>query len=90
MYSSLRNGIFSALDITGSYVAQYIYLGLIVFVISSFIVREKWSQFVGTLITGLVIIALDILFAGETLGTSVYHLLHFILMPLLVTSVIRR
>lgn len=90
MYANLRNAIFSAFNIAGTYVAQYIYLGILVFVIASFITPNRWKQFTGVAITGAVIILLDILLAGVSLGASAYHLLHFILIPFLVTAVIRR
>ncbi len=90
MYANLREVIFNAMNITGTFVPQYIYLGVLVFIIASFATVDRWKQFFGVLVCGLVLITLDILFAGLTLASSAYHLLHFILIPFLVTSIIRR
>jgi hypothetical protein len=88
MYSEIRGTILKI--IPGSGDANYIYIGLIIFIITSFIVRQKWGAFFATVGVCVIIKVMDYFILPQTEYRTLVELVHFILAPLLITALLKK
>ncbi len=85
MYANLRNWIFTA--IPGTCFSDFIYLGIIVFIIAGFFSSRRWGAFVATCIFAVVFKLLDwLVIPGQQLIPMIEQILHMIFLPLVITA----
>jgi len=89
MYASIKSALFALIP-NHPLDADHIYLGMIAYIIATFMTGRVWPAFIGVLALGLVMEGLDIMVLGHTAGQSIYDLLHFITVPLLISVFVRR
>lgn len=88
MYADIRSFILGLIQ--GPHTSDYIYIGLIVYLISSFIVRKKWGSFVVVLVTAIIIKGMDMLLVGQSPYYVLLQFIHMILTPLLLTVFLKK
>ncbi len=83
MYNQIRNFILQL--IPGYCVSDYIYMGIIIFIISGFLYSKKWTPFLITLIFSLVFKSLDFIILNQNASIVIQQFLHIITLPFLIT-----
>lgn len=87
-YSILRNAILNV--IPGYCVSDYVYLGMIVFIIAGFVSSKKWAPFFATIIFTLIWKILDFIILVQNAQIVIIQFLHMITLPLIVTILYRK
>ena len=88
MYANLRNIIFQA--IPGYCVSDFIYLGMIIFIIAGFLSSKKWTPFLATVIFASIFKLLDLLVLNQNTTMLFEQFLHMIVLPFILTLLFSR
>lgn len=83
MYSQIRSLVFQV--IPGYCFSDFIYLGIIVFLITAFFSSKKWVPFIAVLIFAFVLKGFDLLLLRQSSSIVIEQFLHIILLPLILT-----
>lgn len=82
MYSNIRSLILNTFPYN---VSQFIYIGMIVFIITGFLSSKKWLPFFTTLIVAFVIGSLDYLILSISSIFIVKNFINMIALPFIIT-----
>ena len=88
MYSNFRALLLNA--IPGSCFSDFIYLGMLVFIIAGFFSNKKWGPFITTVIFAFVFKGLDLLFLRQASGLVIEQFLHIVLLPVVISFLYAR
>lgn len=89
MYSNFRSLLLNT--IPGSCFSDFIYLGMLVFIIAGFFSNKKWGPFVATVIFAVIFKTLDwLVLAGQSSGLILEQFLHMIFLPLVISFLYSR
>ncbi len=88
MYANFKNFIFQM--IPGYCVSDFVYLGIIVFIIAGFLSSKKWTPFLATVIFAAVFKLLDLLVLNQNTTILFEQFLHMIVLPFVLTLLYSR
>lgn len=80
MYANVRNLLLNIIPGVG--MSDFIYLGIIVFIIAGFFSHRKWDAFISTLVFAVIFKVCDYLFG---LGLSARIFLNMVILPFIIT-----
>ena len=88
MYLNFKNFIFQI--IPGYCVSDFVYLGIIVFIIAEFLSSKKWTPFLATVIFAFIFKLLDLLVLNQNTTILFEQFLHMIVLPFILTLLYSR
>ena len=83
IYTTLKANIFSL--IPGAGMANLIYLGILIWVLSIYLSKSKWGAFTITFVVCFVIKGIDFMFVGQGGDQIINEFAHLIILPLVLT-----
>ena len=82
MYSNIRSVILNSFPYN---VSQFIYIGMIIFIVTGFLSSKKWLPFLSTLIFAFVIGSLDYLILNISPIFIVKNFINMVALPFIIT-----
>lgn len=83
MYSNFRSLLLYY--IPGMGISDYIYLGMLIFIIADFFSHRKWGPFIITVIFSIAFKAADYILLNQASGLVIEQFLHMIFLPLVLS-----
>ncbi|MGN0929738.1 MAG: hypothetical protein ACI4N3_03810 [Alphaproteobacteria bacterium] len=88
MYSNFRSLLLNT--IPGSCFSDFIYLGMLVFIIADFFSHKKWGAFITTVVFAIIFKACDYILLNQSSGLVIEQFLHMIFLPLVLSFLYTR
>lgn len=91
MYGDVKDAIFGAIPASSD--ATHIYLGLVVLLIATVILRRSmsdWAALIPVLVVSLVMEAIDVLIVGQSFSGAIRDFAHFCIAPFVLVFFLRQ